>query len=99
VCWHTYPMPGGRGWQFRYEPNINRQIEEGMGRIPLEDARERVRAEAQSYFSGPGFKLAAWPQGARQVPESADLQLALCENEKAAKFVCAHSDDSDPAAP
>jgi len=27
VCWHTYPMPGGRGWQFRYDPNVIKQIE------------------------------------------------------------------------
>ena len=99
VCWHTYPMPGRRGWQFRYEPNIIKQIEERMGQIPIEDARSRVLAEVQSYFSGPGFKITAWPTTARQVPESADLQLVLCEDEKTAKSVCAYCDDSDPRAP
>jgi hypothetical protein len=99
VCWHTYPMPGGRGWQFRYEPNIIKQIEERMGQIPIEDARSRVLAEVQGYFSGPGFKVTAWPTAARQVPESADLQLVLCEDEKTAKSVCAYCDDSDPKAP
>ncbi len=99
VCWHTYPMPGGRGWQFRYEPNIIKQIEERMGQIPIEDARSRVLAEVQGYFSGPGFKITAWPTTARQVPESADLQLVLCEDEKTAKSVCAYCDDSDPKAP
>lgn len=99
VCWHTYPMPGGRGWQFRYEPNIIKQIEERMSDIPLEDARSRVLAEAQGYFQGPAFKLAAWPAGARQVPDSADLQLALCETEQLAKSVCEYSDDSNPQAP
>ncbi len=99
VCWHTYPMPGGRGWQFRYEPNIIKQIEERMGQIPIEDARSRVLAEVQGYFSGPGFKVTAWPTTARQVPESADLQLVLCEDEKTAKSVCAYCDDSDPKAP
>lgn len=99
VCWHTYPMPGGRGWQFRYEPNIIKQIEERMGQIPLEDAKSRVLSEAQGYFSGPGFKVTAWPTSARQVPESGDLQLVLCEDEKIAKAVCAYADDADPRAP
>ncbi len=99
VCWHTYPMPGGRGWQFRYDANIIKQIEERKGSIPIEDARSRVVAEAQEYFKGPTFKPAAWPSNARQVPESAELQLALCEEEKTARSVCAYADDSDPAAP
>jgi hypothetical protein len=98
VCWHTYPMGGGRGWQFRYEPNIIRQIEERITDIPMEDAKSRVQAEAQQYFSGPTFTLRSWPVNARQVPESADLQLALCETEKIAKSVCAYEDDSDPLA-
>lgn len=99
VCWHTYPMPGGRGWQFRCEPNIIKQIEERKGRIPLEDAKSRVLAEAQIYFSGPTFKPVAWPTAARQVPESATLQLILCETEAIAKAVCAFADDADPQAP
>ena len=99
VCWHTYPMPGGRGYQFRYEPNVNRLIEERAGKILPEDAKSRVLAEAQGYFSGPGFKLAPWPTSAKQVTESAELQLALCETEKIAQSVCAYSDDSNPDAP
>ncbi len=99
VCWHTYPLAGGRGWQFRYEPNIIKQIEERMSDVPLEDARSRVRAEAQGYFQGPFLKVSAWPSNSRQVPESADLQLALCENEQTAKAVCSYSDDSNPQAP
>jgi hypothetical protein len=98
VCWHTYPMAGGRGWQFRYEPNIIKQIEERMGQIPIEDAKSRVLAEAQSYFSGPAFKVTAWPTTARQVPESADLQLVLCEDEKTANATCNYADDTDPKA-
>ncbi|MCX6375214.1 MAG: DUF499 domain-containing protein, partial [Armatimonadetes bacterium] len=61
VCWHTYPMPGGRGWQFRYEPNIIKQIEERMSDVPLDDARSQMKAEAQGYFAGPTFKLSSWP--------------------------------------
>ncbi|MBZ5669553.1 MAG: ATP-binding protein [Acidobacteriia bacterium] len=99
VCWHTYPMASGRGWQFRYEPNIIRQIDEKKSDISIEDAKSRVLAEAQGYFTGPIFKLTAWPANARQVPESTDLQLVLCENEKIAKSVCSYSDDSDPKAP
>jgi hypothetical protein len=99
VCWHLYPMPGGRGYQFRYEPNIVKQIDERMTRVAQEDARSRVSAEAQQYFGGPEFKLAAWPERARDVRPSADLQLALCENEKLAKLVCAYEDDTDAHAP
>ena len=87
VCWHTYPTASGRGCQFRYEPNVLKQIEERMTNVPVEDARGRVLAEAQGYFQGMTFRLAAWPTSAKQVPNSADLQLALCE------------DDSEPAAP
>lgn len=99
VCWHTYPMPGGRGWQFRYEPNILKQIEERKGQIPLEDAKSRVLTEVQGYFSGPGFKLCPWPAAPRQVSDSPELQLVLCEDERTAKRVCAYVDDTDPKAP
>jgi hypothetical protein len=99
VCWHTYPMPGGRGWQFRYEPNIIRQIDEKKADIPIEDAKSRALVEVQGYFGGPSFKLAPWPEHAKQVTESTDLQLVLCENEGIAKSVCAYADDSDPKAP
>jgi hypothetical protein len=99
VCWHLYPMPGGRGYQFRYEPNIVKQIDERMTRVASEDARSRMMAEVQQYFGGPEFKLASWPSSAREVRPSADLQLALCENEKLAKLVCAYEDDIDPHAP
>lgn len=99
VCWHTYPMASGRGWQFRYEPNIIRQIDEKKSDVPVEDAKSRVLSEAQGYFTGPVFKLVPWPANAHQVPESTDLQLVLCENEKIAKSACTYADDSDPKAP
>jgi hypothetical protein len=99
VCWHTYPMLGGRGWQFRYQPNIIKQIEERKADVSIEDGRSRVLAEAQEYFAGPTFKVAAWPDSARQVRELSELQLALCEDEKTARAVCAFADDSDPQAP
>ncbi|AKC83089.1 hypothetical protein IMCC26134_10435 [Verrucomicrobia bacterium IMCC26134] len=99
VCWHTYPRPGGSGVQFRYEPNITRQIDEMRNKIDTDDAASRVRSEVQQYFGGSVFKLAAWPAHASQVPESADLQLALCASEKTATVVVSYSDDRDPSAP
>lgn len=99
VSWHTYPTASGRGCQFRFEPNVLKQIEERLGDISVEDARSRVLAEAQGYFQGITFKVAAWPDSAKQVPESATLQLALCEDEKTARSVVAYSDDTEPTAP
>jgi hypothetical protein len=99
VCWHTYPTSTGKGCVFRYEPNVLKQIEQRRALVPLEDARKRVEAEAQGYFTGPTFYPYNWPTSPKQVPDSAKLQLALCNNEKIAKAVCAYSDDSDPAAP
>lgn len=100
VCWHTYPMPGGRGWQFRYEPNIIKQVEERTGQVSREDAKSRVHAEAQQYFGGPIFGAPkSWPKNAKQVPESKELQLVLCDDESLAKSVCSNADDADPKAP
>lgn len=99
TCWHTYSMPGGHGWQFRYEPNVNRLIEERAGDVLLEDAKSRVFAEVQGYFSGPAFRLVPWPKKAGHAAESAELQLVLCENEDMARSVCAFCDDSNPSAP
>ena len=98
-CWHTYPMPGGRGWQFRYEPNVIKLIEERMPNIPLEDAKSRVQAEVQGYFAGPGLKLAAWPTSPQQVPDTPQMQVALCESEALAQAVCRYADDTNPEAP
>jgi hypothetical protein len=99
VCWHTYPMPGGRGWQFRYEPNVVKQIEERMAKIPLEDAKSQVKSQAQSYFGGPAFKLSPWPDAPSQVPDDTELQLVLCETEAIAKSVCDYADTRDAQAP
>ena len=99
VGWHTYPLPGGRGWQFRTEPNVMRQIDEMRGKISPDDAVARIRAEVQQYFGGSVFKLAGWPAHPNQVPESADLQLAVCSNVKTAISVVSYSDDRDPSAP
>ncbi len=99
VCWHTYPTESGRAFQFRYEPNVLKQIEEHLADIPFEDGRARVRSEVQGYFQGPSFRLAAWPESPAHVQESAQLQLALCETEDLAERVCQFADDRDPQSP
>ena len=38
ICWHTYPTDTGK-YQFRYEPNVNKRIEERAGNLNLEDAK------------------------------------------------------------
>jgi hypothetical protein len=98
VCWHTYPMPGGRGWQFRYEPNVIKLIEERMPLIPVEDAKSRVQAEVQAFFGQTVFKLAAWPKSAKQVPDTDKPQLVLCEDEALARTIVASTDETDPKA-
>lgn len=99
VCWHTYPMEGGRGWQFRYEPNVVKQIEERISSVPMEDARQRVLGEVQSYFSGPTFRTSNWPTRAQQVSENANLTLVLAESEETARSICMYSDDENRDAP
>jgi hypothetical protein len=94
VCWHTYPM-GGKGYQFRYQPNVIKQVEERKGDILVEDAISRVEAEAQEYFKGFFFDLAAWPKNPKQVAPSPRLQLALCRDEKTAQRVCNYEVDSE----
>jgi len=99
VCWHTYPTPGGRGWRFRYDPNVIKQIEERRAQVPLEDAEARLQGEAQAYFGGAGFRLRAWPETPKQVPETVELQLALCHTPELAQSVCQYVDDAEPGAP
>lgn len=98
-CWHTYPMDGGSGYQFRVEPNVRKQIEERRNRIPLADAEARAQTEAQQYFQGAGFKVRNWPEHANAVPDVAQFQLVLCDSEAKAKSTAAHADDRDPSAP
>lgn len=98
-CWHTYPMAGGRGWQFRFEPNVIKQIEQRAATVDLEEAKQRVLTEVQSFFAGPVFSLASWPDRPKDVLERKDLQLALCATVNLAEDVCANADTSDPAAP
>ena len=96
VCWHLYPFPGGRGWRFRYQPNVIKQIEERMGDIPYEDARSRVMSEVQTYFRGPTYRVANWPSAPHDVQDSAELQLVLCDDGDLARRVVQYADDRDP---
>jgi len=98
-CWHTYPLAGQKGWQFRFEPNVIKQIEQRAATVDQDEARDRVFAEAQSYFAGPLFSLANWPDKARDVQKHASLQLALCATVEIAVNVCQYEDDTDQAAP
>lgn len=97
-CWHTYPMDGGAGYQFRVEPNVRKQIEERRNRIPVADAEARVQTEAQQYFHGAGFRVRNWPEHANAVPDVAQFQLVLADSEERARSVAAHADDRDPEA-
>lgn len=99
TCWHTYPMDGGAGYQFRVEPNVRKQIEERRNRVPLADAESRLRTEAQQYFHGAGFRARNWPDHANEVPDVAQFQLALCASLDVARSVASYADDRDPAAP
>ncbi|MGA2585472.1 MAG: DUF499 domain-containing protein [Candidatus Aminicenantales bacterium] len=99
ACWHTYPLAGHKGWQFRFEPNVIKQIEQRAATVDQDEALDRVFSEAQSYFAGPLFSLASWPEKARDVQKHPSLQLALCATVDIAVNVCQYEDDTDPAAP
>jgi len=84
-------------WQFRYEPNIMKQIEERMGQVPRPDALDRLKTETQKSFQGAFAKLLAWPPNAKAVPERPEMQLALCESEDIAKSIVVYTDDTPGA--
>jgi hypothetical protein len=95
TCWHLYPMSGSaNGWQFRYEPNILKQIEQRMTQVSRDDALDRLRAEVQKSFQGGFAKLMPWPPYAKAVPGRPELQLALCDSEATAKSVVTYDDDA-----
>jgi hypothetical protein len=98
VCWHTYKDDSGKKYQFRFDPNVNKLIEERAESISSEDAKSNVQALAQKYFDGRTFALRPYPSSPRAVSDSAELKLILCENEKLAQAVCDYEDDSDPHA-
>lgn len=95
VCWHTYKDETGLKFQFRYEPNVNKLIEERAQMIPLQDARQAVLARAQSYFGGHTFDLVAYPSSPKAVSDSAKLKLVLSDSEALAQAICDYQDTSD----
>ena len=92
-------MSGGRGWQFRFEPNVIKQIEQRAALIDAHEASDRVLTEAQSYFAGPLFAPSNWPERPKDVLERKELQLVLCDSLQRAEQVCALADNSAPQAP
>jgi hypothetical protein len=98
LCWHTYKDDTGRRYQFRFEPNVNKLVEERATGIHWEDARQHVLTLAQGYFSGPTFKLIPFPGSAKAVADTALLKLVLTDSLQLAQEVCDYDDDSDPAA-
>ena len=98
ICWHTYKDDSGTKFQFRYEANVNKLIEERSQKIPVEDAKADVLTLAQHYFSGKTFTPVAFPGSPKAVSDTADLKLVLSESEKDAQAVCDFEDDSDPTA-
>lgn len=98
ICWHTYKDDTGLKFQFRYEPNVNKLIEERAQTIPLQDARQAVLARAQSYFGGHTFDLVAYPSSPKAVSDSAKLKLVLADSESLAQAVCDYQETTDPDA-
>ncbi len=98
VCWHTYKDDTGQKFQFRYEPNVNKLIEERAQTVPVADARQAVLTLAQKHFGGHVFDLVAYPSSPKSVADSAKLKLVLADTEALAQAVCNFQDDSDPAA-
>ncbi len=98
-CWHTYADASGERYEFRYEPNANKIIEERAGTIPYDDALQGVLTIAQNYFTGHVFALAAFPASPKAVQDAPGIQLALCDSEELARRVCDYRDDSDPDNP
>jgi len=98
VCWHTYKDNSGQRFQFRYEPNVNKLIEERAGQILREDAKSHVMTTAQNHYKGHTFKLIAYPGSPQSVRDSAELKLVLCDIEGMAQAICNFEDNSNPDA-
>ena len=97
VCWHTYRANAGK-FQFRYEPNAIKIVEERMASISPEDAKMAVLTLAQNYFGGHTFSLVPYPSGPKAVQDTAKLKLVLSDSETLAQAVCDYQDDSNPEA-
>ncbi len=96
ICWHTYKDDTGRKYQFRFEPNVNKLIEERSQHVSPEDAKSAVLTLVQNYFRGVTFELAAYPPSPRAIPDSGRLKLVLSDSEQLAKEICEFEDNSEP---
>jgi len=92
TCWHTYRDETHTRYQFRYEPNAMRIIDERAGLIPQEDARGGVLTVVQNHYRGNTFRLIAWPASAKAVPDSSQLKLVLAETAALGQEVCDRQD-------
>jgi len=52
ACWHTYLLAGQKGWQFRFEPNVIKQIEQRAAQVEADDARARVVSDLRDLEIG-----------------------------------------------
>lgn len=95
VCWHTYFDATGNRFEFRYEPNINKIIEERAQSVSLEDAQQAVRTTVINNFRGGIFDLVIFPHEPSAVRDSAELQLVLCEDLAVARRIVTYQ--SEPA--
>lgn len=98
VCWHTYKNDTGDKFQFRYDPNANKIIEEALENVLVEDAKAGVRTLVLDYFKGQTFQLAGFQDSPSAVPDSDRLKLVLADSEGTAQAICDYEDDSDPNA-
>lgn len=98
-CWHLYKDDSGVRYQFRYEPNLNKQIEERANSVSREDARTAINAAVQQFFTGVTFETKPFPSSPRAVSDSARLKLVVAGSGELAQAVCDYDDNSDPAAP
>lgn len=87
VCWYTYPSDSGDRYQFRIEPNVNKQIEERAQTISTEDARGQVRTRVSGYYGGVFFQMCNWPEDVTGVPRNAKPTLVLCDHEALGKDI------------
>lgn len=98
VCWHLYKTDSGTSYQFRYEPNAIRIIEERAENPSLvEDARHTVHLLVQNYYGSRTFQLVAYPDSPGAVSDSSTLKLVLCDSESLAQEVCDWENTIDPA--
>ena len=94
-CWHTYRDATGNRFAFRYDPNVNKIIEERARGVLLDDAAQSVRNAVIGNFGGGIFDLVLFPHEPSAVRDSAELQLVLCESTEIARRVVSYQ--SEPA--